>query len=70
MPPWDHFDHDPPAFDTLNRLVARVDTQLLTDRLLDRDLTALTYSTRHDMYDDTRSHLGRQYRRGGVTGHV
>ena len=49
MPAGHDLDHDPPVLDTLHRLVAGVDAELLADRLLDRDLAALSYSTGHDM---------------------
>ena len=40
-------DHDPTAFDPLDGVVARVDGELLTNRLLDRDLTSLSYFATH-----------------------
>ena len=49
MPPGHDLDHDPPILNALDGLVARVDPQLLADRLLDRDLSALSYSTWHGM---------------------
>jgi hypothetical protein len=61
----DDLDHDPPVFDALHGLIARIDTQLLTDRLLDRDLTALTYSAGHDMHYGRCSYLLRQYIQDG-----
>lgn len=42
-------DDDPPVLNPLHRLVAGVDPELLTDRLLYRDLPPFPYSTDHDM---------------------
>ena len=65
MPPGHDLDHDPAVFDALHGLIARVDAELLPDRLLDRDLTALSYSTRHDTYQCMSSYPARQYCRAG-----
>ena len=62
MPARDDVDHDPAILDALDGLVPGVDRQLFTDRLLDRDLTALSYSARHGMSDFTDSYPGCRIR--------
>src|SRR5690606_19939412 len=49
MPTGHDLDHDPPVLDPLHRLVTGVDTQLLADGLLNRDLSPLSYSACHNM---------------------
>ena len=43
----DQLDDDPPVFYPLDRLVTGVDGEFITNRLLDRDLTALPYPAAH-----------------------
>ena len=43
----DHLDDDPSIFHPLDRLVPGVDGELITNRLLDRDLAALPYLAAH-----------------------
>ncbi len=52
----DDLDHDAPVFDPLDGLVAGVNRQLLADRLFDRDLATISYSTAHNMNCASRSH--------------
>lgn len=47
MAPRDDLDHDPTILDALDGFVARVNRKLFTDRLLDRDLTSLSYLAAH-----------------------
>jgi hypothetical protein len=49
MPPGHDVDHDPAILDPLYGSIPSVDAELLADCLLDGDLSALTYSTGHDM---------------------
>ena len=48
----DHLDHDPAVLDVLDGFVSGIDREFLTNRLLDRDLTTLSYSTCHDTHHD------------------
>jgi hypothetical protein len=47
VPTRNDLDDDPAILDPLDRLIAGIDAELLADPLLDRDLTAFTYSTGH-----------------------
>ena len=53
----DELDHDPTALDPLDRLVTGVDTEILADLLLDRDLAPFSYTTRHGVIWHLRTYL-------------
>src|SRR6266496_4131862 len=57
-------DHDPAVLDALDRLVTRVDRELFTNRLGDRDLATISYQTNHDMNCTMRSHSIERTRLG------